>query len=77
MLAAQRLNQSPEIPIYGIATNGSSWSFGVLQGREFTIDPNAVALSNLDTLSQRLHAVFRAVRDQAVTYSRLPAGSSE
>jgi hypothetical protein len=66
MLAAQRLNQAPDVPVYGIATNGSSWQFGVLLGRELTVDPNATALSNLDTLSQRLHAVFRAVRAQAL-----------
>ncbi len=30
---------------------------------------NATALSNLDTLSQRLHAVFRAVRAQALAHT--------
>ena len=74
MLAAQRLNQAPDMPVYGIATNGSAWQFGVLLGRELTVDPNATALSNLDTLSQRLHAVFRAVHVQAVAHSaRAPA----
>jgi hypothetical protein len=75
MLAVQRLNQAPDLPIYGIATNGGSWQFGVLLGRELTVDPNATSLSNLDTLSQRLHAVLRAVRDQAVAHVRVPAGS--
>jgi hypothetical protein len=73
MLAAQRLNQAPDLSIYGIATNGRLWEFGTLLGRELTVDPNAVALSNLDTLSQRLHAVFRAVRDLAVAHKRAPA----
>ena len=65
MLAAQKLNQSPDVPVYGITTNGSSWQFGVLLGRELTVDPNATAISNLDTLSQRLHATLRAVHAQA------------
>jgi hypothetical protein len=74
MLAAQRLNQSPDVPVYGIATNGSSWQFGVLLGRELTVDPNATALSTLDILSQRLHATLRAVRDQALAHTtRTPA----
>lgn len=72
MLAAQRLNQAPDLPIYGIATNGTSWQFGMLLGRELTVDPNATALSNLDTLAQRMHAVLRAVRSLAVTYVRQP-----
>lgn len=73
MLATQKLNQSPDVPVHGIATNGSAWQFGMLLGRELTVDPNATALSNLDTLSQRLHAVFRAVRAQALAPSaRVP-----
>jgi hypothetical protein len=73
MLAAQRLNQTPEVPIYGIATNGSSWQFGILLGRELTVDPNATALSTLEILSQRLHAVFRAVHALALAHARVPA----
>jgi hypothetical protein len=69
MLAAQRLNQAPDVPVYGITTNGSAWQFGVLLGRELTVDPNATALSTLDVLSQRLHAVFRAVLAQAVAHT--------
>ena len=71
MLAAQRLNQTPDVPVYGIATNGSEWQFGVLRGRELTVDPLATALSTLDTLSQRMHAAFRAVQSLAVAH-RVP-----
>ncbi len=70
MLAAQKLNQSPDVPVYGLATNGGSWQFGVLLGRELTVDPNATSLSTLDVLFQRLHAVFRAVHAQAVAHVR-------
>ena len=70
MLAAQKLNRTPELPVYGIATNGSSWQFGVLDGRVLTVDPNAVALATLDTLTQRIHAVFRAVQAQAIAHIR-------
>ena len=70
MLAAQKLNRTPELPVYGIATNGSSWQFGVLDGRVLTVDPNAVALATLDVLNQRIHAVFRAVQAQAVANIR-------
>ena len=73
MLAAQRLNRAPEVPVYGLATNGSSWQFGMLLGRELTVDPNATALSTLDILSQRLHAAMRAVRIQAVAHTRVSA----
>jgi hypothetical protein len=68
MLAAQKLNAVPDLPIYGITTNGNAWQFGVLLGRELTIDPNATALSTLDVVAQRLHAVLRRVRDQALAH---------
>ena len=73
MLAAQRLNQTPDAAVYGITTNGSAWQFGVLLGRELKIDPLATALSTLDVLSQRLHAAYRAVQAQAIAHqTRVP-----
>jgi hypothetical protein len=65
MLAAQKLNQAPDLPVYGITTNGGAWQFGLLLGRELTVDPHGTALSTLDVLGQRLHAIFRAVQAQA------------
>ena len=72
MLAAQKINGTPDVSVYGIATNGKEWQFGILLGRELTVDPHSTALSNLDTLNQRLHAVCRAVRDLALAH-RAPA----
>jgi hypothetical protein len=69
MLAAQHLNGNPDQPVYGIATNGKSWEFGVLLGSTFTQDPGAFALNTLDTLGQALHAVFRACRDLALAHT--------
>ncbi len=72
MLAAQKLTQAPDLPIYGIATNGNTWQIGRLLGRELTVDPNTVALRTLDALSQQLHAVFRAVHALAISHARTP-----
>ncbi len=73
MLAAQKLNQAPDVPIYGIATNGKAWEFGRLLGRELMTDPFPSAVDKLDSLGQRLHAVFRAVLAVTVLHSRAPA----
>ena len=72
MLAAQRLNHAPDVPVYGIATNGRAWEVGRLLGRELVVDPESTALAELDPLAQRLHAVFRAVLAQAVAHVRTP-----
>jgi hypothetical protein len=42
----------------------------MLLGRTLTVDPLATALSNLDTLSQRMHATLRAVQAQAIAHVR-------
>lgn len=68
MLAAQRLNAAPELPVYGITTNSKAWEFGILRHNEFTADPTPAALHNLDSLRQVLHAVFRACRAQALAH---------
>ena len=73
MLAAQKLNQSPDVPVYGVATNGNAWQFGCLLGREITIDPGMTATSDLDGLSWRLHAVFRATRAAALGFTATAA----
>jgi len=68
MVAAQKLNGTPEQPMYGIATSGKAWEFGVLRADEFTRDSEAVAIHNLDTLRQALHAVFRDCRNMALAH---------
>jgi hypothetical protein len=70
MLAAQKLHTTPDKPVYGITTNGRSWEFGELLGNEFTRDPNPIALHNLDSLRQALHAMIRACRD--ITHHYVP-----
>jgi hypothetical protein len=72
MLAAQKLNATPEHPVYGIATNSKTWEFGVLLGHDFTYDLNPIALHNLDSLHQALHGVFRACLDLSLTHTAIP-----
>lgn len=65
MLAAQRLNAAPDLPVYGVTTNSKAWEFGVLRYNEVTIQQQPATLIDLDTLRRHLHAVFRACRDMA------------
>lgn len=74
MLAAQKLNGTPDKPVYGITSNGRSWEFGSLLGLDFTRQWGPFALADRDRLSQALHAVFRACRDMALA-SGTPASA--
>ncbi|MBY0460307.1 MAG: hypothetical protein K2V38_23570 [Gemmataceae bacterium] len=73
MLAAQKLNAAPDLPVYGIATNGRTWEFGVLKHNQFTQQQEPFALTDLDRLAQALHAVFRSCRDMARAHPPTPA----
>ena len=73
MLAAQKLNATPDKPIFGITTNGRGWEFGVLLDNVFTCDQTRIGLHNLDTLRQALHGVLRACRDLALAHAPTPA----
>jgi hypothetical protein len=50
MLAAQKINTSPDHTIYGVATNGRSWECGRLQGDLFEQDPRAWGVEDIDSL---------------------------
>ncbi len=68
MLAAQRLNATPDRPVYGVASNGKAWEFGVLLGNVFTQQQTAYAVADLDRVGQALHSVLAACRDLALTH---------
>ena len=75
MRAAQKLNGTPELPVYGIITNGKAWEFGVLRYDEFTQQQEPIAVYDLDSLRRYLHAIFCACRNMARAY-RIPAQAS-
>jgi hypothetical protein len=68
MLTAQKLNDATDVPVYGIATNGNAWQFGMLLGRDIIIDPNGTSLSTLDVVAQRLSAILLLAREQALAH---------
>jgi len=76
MLAAQKLNATPELPVYGITTNGKAWEFAVLRHNELTQQQEPFSVGNLDTLRQALHAIFRACHEMAIAY-RAPTTANQ
>ena len=65
--AAQKLNNLPELMLYGIATNGRSWEFGKLVGTTFTRDPRPFTWTEVEILCGVLHFVFEQCRAQVVS----------
>lgn len=70
LLAAQKLNNLPELTLYGIATNGRFWEFGKLEGGTFTKDTQAFVWSRVEELCAALHFVFEQCQAQLLRLQR-------
>jgi hypothetical protein len=69
LLAAQKLNNLPELTLYGITTNRRSWEFGKLEDATFTKDTQVFVWSRPEELCAALRFIFEQCQLQV---SRLP-----
>ncbi len=66
MVAAQTENRNDDIPIYGLATNGKFWEFGVLKEKQFTLHEESIsATKDFQILLDYLNWVFCEGRKNA------------
>jgi hypothetical protein len=63
MIAAQRLNQTPQI-VVGITSNGSLWQFGKLENQLFTLNNTFYTIQELDKLFAAVNDVFQQCASQ-------------
>jgi hypothetical protein len=68
MIAAQRLNQTPPIPVFGIVTNGATWQFGYLDQAEFIRNILPYSIYELDQLFAVVNYVFQQCQNQLEVY---------
>ena len=61
LVAAQKINDDADFPVYGIVTDGTLWQFGRLIGDTFTQNRTDFALANLPILFGAVDSVFKAV----------------
>ncbi len=64
MIAAQRLNDNLDLIIFGITSNGSTWQFGKLDGKRFTLNRTFYTIQELDTLFAVVNYVFQQCENQ-------------
>lgn len=50
MYTIQKINNNPQIPIFGIVSNGDNWQFGKLENSQFTENPHYAFLQEMDNL---------------------------
>lgn len=69
LVAAQKINADPDIPVYGIVSDGTWWQFGCLIGDAFTRNRTSFSVDNVPTLFGAINAVFKAARVAVVGQS--------
>jgi hypothetical protein len=69
LVAAQKINDDPDFPVYGIVTDGIWWQFGYLIGDAFTQNRTNFSIDHLPDLFGAIDAVFKASSEAAAGQS--------
>jgi hypothetical protein len=65
MYTIQKINGRPDIPVFGIVSNGDNWEFGKLEGDLFTENENFYNILQLDILVSTLYSFFELCKQNA------------
>ena len=60
LVAAQKINDDPDTPVYGIVSDGERWQFGKLVGDAFTQHKTSFSIDDIPTLFGAINAIFKA-----------------
>lgn len=66
LVAAQKINDDPDIPVYGIVSDGTWWQFGHLIADAFTQNRTSFSVDNLPRLFSAVNTVFKAASDVSI-----------
>lgn len=66
LVAAQKINDDQDTPVYGIVSDGERWQFGKLTGDAFTRHKTSFSVDNIPTLFGAINAVFKAASKASV-----------
>ena len=66
LVAAQKINDNTELPVYGIVTDGTLWQFGQLVGDAFTRNRTNFSLDNLPILFGAVDSIFKAAKTPSI-----------
>lgn len=67
LVAAQKINDAPDVPVYGIVSDGKWWEFGYLVRDAFTRNRMSFSVDNVPVLFGAVNAVFKAASGAANT----------
>ena len=71
LVAAQKINDAPDLPVYGIVSDGIQWQFGHLIGDVFTQHRTNFSVDNLPVLFGAVDSVFKATTEITLSEKRM------
>jgi hypothetical protein len=71
LVAAQKINDDPSFPVYGIVTDGTLWEFGRLVNDTFTRNRTNFTLANLPILFGAVDSVFKKATEVPICESEV------
>ena len=71
LVAAQKINDKPNKPIYGIVTDGELWKFGKLVDTTFTSNLEGYMVGDLAELFGAITFIFQAISQDDIQPERL------
>lgn len=66
MYTIQKINGKPDMPVFGIVTNGDNWEFGKLDNSVFTENESFYTILELDILFAALTTFFEMCKQNAL-----------
>ena len=66
MYTIQKINAKPELPVFGIVTNGDNWEFGKLDNSVFMENESFYTILELDTLFAAITIFFEMCKQNAL-----------
>jgi len=64
LIAAQKLNEDPTLPVYGIVTDGITWQFGKLIDDRFITNKSVYTHSDMDPLFGSLNYILQSATSE-------------
>jgi hypothetical protein len=66
LVASQKMNNSPEMELFGIVSNGKFWEFGKLVNENFEKNIKLYSISNLEELFAAINYIFQQSQAQSI-----------
>ena len=63
LVAAQKINDDSDFPVYGVVTDGKLWEFGQLIGDTFIQNRTSFTIDNLPILFGAMNSVFKSIQE--------------